>query len=93
MPILPAHGNYARALCDRCGFKKYWAELITERPQESTIKVCAECYDPIPDNLRWQGPFVRDYLLWTRPDPSQPTNIFYVDNTPYPEIPVVPPVE
>jgi NAD-dependent SIR2 family protein deacetylase len=68
MTIGPASGKFAKAICDRCGFKFYHKELRMERKNESPIMVCSSCYDPIPDNIHWQGPHARTYLTWTRPE-------------------------
>lgn len=68
MTQLRATGNIAKAICDRCGFKFFHPQLRLERRNESNLMVCNECYDSIPDNLRWKGPFVREMLTWTRPE-------------------------
>jgi len=63
-----ASGKYAKGICDRCGMKFKLNSLRLERRQESNAMVCRECYDPIPDNIRWKGPHARTWLRVTRPD-------------------------
>lgn len=62
-----AQGTYANAICDRCGHRVRYLDLVTE--QQTRFQVCAECEDePDPQVGRRPDPVA---LRKPRPDPEE----------------------
>jgi hypothetical protein len=62
-----ASGHHALAICDRCGFRIKYLDLIDE-PQTS-LRVCESCLDePQPDRAKRPDAIA---LRKPRPDPQE----------------------
>lgn len=62
-----AQGYNALAICDRCGFRLKYLDLITE--QQTNLKVCEACLDdPQPPRARRPDAIA---LREPRPDPQE----------------------
>lgn len=53
------------AICDRCGFK-FKARAL--RLEWTGLRVCKECWDPYPPQLRVKAKIDDQTKPWTRPD-------------------------
>lgn len=62
-----AVGHHALAVCDRCGFRIKYLDLITE--EQTRLRVCEACLDePQPERTRSPDAIV---LRDPRPDPQE----------------------
>ena len=67
-----ASGKFAFGFCDRCGFRYRLKELkeLSIRDQETSIKVCPECWEPDhPQNALGSFP-IRDPQALRGPRPT-----------------------
>lgn len=62
-----AQGHHALAICDRCGFRIKYLDLLTE--PDTFLRVCESCLDePQPDRAKRPDAIV---LRQPRPDPQE----------------------
>lgn len=62
-----ATGHHALAICDRCGFRIKYLDLITE--QQTNLRVCESCLDePQPERVGRPDAIA---LREPRPDPQE----------------------
>ena len=64
------HADYFKlrrwnAICDRCGFKFKNNELMLEW---TGLRVCKDCWDPYPPQLRVRAKIDKQTVPWSRPD-------------------------
>lgn len=62
-----AQGHHALAICDRCGFRIKYLDLIEE--EDTHLRVCEDCLDE-PEPERTRGPDAIA-LRHPRPDPQE----------------------
>ena len=74
-----ATGQYALALCDRCGQQYDYIEL---RQEWNGLRVCPECFEEKHPQLEPNSvPYEPEALRDPRPDRKEPLNIFVGQNT------------
>lgn len=61
-----AQGKHSLAICDRCGHRVRYLELVTER--QTKLRVCPDCEDD-PEPRRVRKPDA-EALRHPRPDPE-----------------------
>ena len=74
-----ATGQYALALCDRCG-QQY--DYVSLRKEWNGLRVCPECFEQKHPKLEPSPvPFEPEALWHPRPDRKEPTEILVGQNT------------
>jgi len=74
-----ATGQYALALCDRCG-QQY--DYISLREEWNGLRVCPECFEEKHPQLEPSSvPFEPEALRYPRPDRKEPLDILVGQNT------------
>ena len=72
-----ASGKHALAICDRCGFRCDYLDMLEEW---NGLRVCPSCYDPKHPQL--ESPRVRpdaEALRHARPERSEPVVVYASD--------------
>lgn len=73
-----ATGQYALALCDRCGQQYDYTSL---RKEWTGLRVCPQCYEPKHPQLEPRSvPFEPEALWHPRPDRKEPVEILVGQN-------------